>query len=454
MDLSIKKYFEEINLVSRQLEDTVYLVGGTVRDHLLDRPCMDFDFATRQAPEVACTWAQKVQGTLVPMDITPGHETYRVVLDEGLIFDFTTLQGETIEDDLAQRDFTINAMSVALTDFIEEKQNLIDPFDGQGDLHKKIIRAVREQVFNEDPLRLLRAFRFASTLEFDIEPQTLTQIETHCTKLKKVAHERITYELLLMMGARRSRLDLMEPTGLIEVLLPGIEELKTKPGSQANRTQWEELLNVFREMENILNHPDQFLENHTQLINDFLSASHYYTLIKWSSLIYFLTLTSCPDSKINDILKEFRLSNSDIRFVDQTLKFAQILLSGVRSRAIGFKEDAAIYQFIHRSGVTLVSSLLLSLAIRLGNQQDLEYFLPVIHRILNFYTQRYLPAQDSPTLLNGDVLKKKFLLEPSPRFKFILERVEEARVLGTIQTPKDAEELAKELISSQLELDG
>ena len=447
---SIKAKLKDIDQLSRQLEDSIYLVGGTVRDQLLGRSCMDYDFAASHAPEIARTWAQQTGLPLVPLDETPGRETFRIVLDQNLYFDFTTLQGKYIEDDLNRRDFTINAIAIPLTDFIEDRIHLIDPFRGEKDLHQKIIRVVREQAFEEDPLRLLRAFRFASTLEFSIDPQTLIHIRTHRNRLTQVAKERVSHELLLLLGAHRSRLDLMDPTELIKVLFPDLEQ--SKPEIPTNGTQQESTLDVFREAESFLNHPDQFLKNHAQLIRDFLSANHYYTLIKWSALMHSSTEVSGSASRITDLLKEFRLSNADIQFIDRTLKFAQIILSGARSTSIGFKEDAAIYQFIHRSGNTLISSIILSIAVRLGKQEDIKYPLSLVNRILDFYTEKYLPAKARPVLLNGDILKDKFQLEPSPRFKRILDKVEEARVLGTIQTPEEAEDLAKKLISSQVEL--
>jgi len=232
MDPSTKSTLTRLNRIAREQGVPLYLIGGTLRDHLTGRPCTDFDFTSPQAPEIARQWAQQVQRKLVPLDDTPGHETYRVVLQRNLYFDFTTLQGKTIEDDLAQRDFTINAMAVSLPDFIEEKENLIDPFNGQKDLRNHIIRVLPGQAFEEDPLRLLRAFRFSSTLGFAIEPQTLTQIKTHKKKLNKVAQERVTYELLLLLGTPRSRLELMEQTGLIEILfVSGYHRIKNKVGS-------------------------------------------------------------------------------------------------------------------------------------------------------------------------------------------------------------------------------
>ena len=436
MDPSIKANLEDIHQIAQQLECPIYLVGGTVRDHLLKRTSIDYDLTARHAPEIARTWAEKIQKPRIPLDATPGHETYRVVIHSSLYFDFTTLQGQSIEEDLSQRDFTINAIATLIPDFIEGEHHFIDPHKGQEDIQQKTIRSIREQAFEEDPLRLLRAFRFASTLGFDIERQTLTQIRTHRTRLNEVAKERISHELICLLGASQSRLDLMKPTGLIEILFPGTEAK----------------LNLFQETENILNHPDQFLGNYAQFIKDYLSASHYYTLIKWSALIHFLNLDPTPAFNITDFLKEYRLSNSDVQFIERTLKFTHIVLSGARSSAKGFKEESAIYQFIYRSGNELISSIILSLAIRLANQEDIKYFLPMIHRILEFYTQQYLPAKSRPVLLDGNTLITKFQMEPSPRFKFILEKVEEARVLGIIQNSQEAEELAKKLIASQVEL--
>ena len=450
MNSSVKANLESINQLAQQLECPLYLIGGTIRDHLIGRTCTDYDFTSLQAPEIACQWAQKVQRTQIPLDETPGHETYRVVLNPNLYFDFTTLQGKTIEEDLAQRNFTINAMAVSLTDFIAEKTNPIDPLNGQDDLRNKIIRVVPGRTFEEDPLRLLRAFRFANTLGFSIEPHTLTQIKAHKNKLTEVAQERITYELLILLEAPRSNLDPLDQTGLLEVLFPYISELKMKPGSHPDTTLWDDTRNTFTEQENILLQPDLFFEQHAQWIKGYISKNNHYALLKWSALIR--PLMGAPTFDANDYLSEFRLSNIAIQFIYRTLKFSGIALLEIQSTPGGFKEDSTIYQFIHRSGNELISSLLLSFAVRLGNQEDIKYLIPMINRILGFYIEKYLPARDRPVLMDGDVLKSKFKLAPSPQFRFILEKVEEARVLGTVQTKEEADQLVKKLITSQVEL--
>jgi len=159
-----------------------------------------------------------------------------------------------------------------------------------------------------------------------------------------------------------------------------------------------------------------------------------------------------PAFDATEYLREFRLSNTAIQFIYRTLKFSEIVLSETHSTGGNFKEDSTVYRLIHRSGNELISSLLLAFAVRLGNQEDIKYFIPSINRILDFYIEKYLPARDRPSLLNGDILINKFQLTPSPRFRFILEKVEEARVLGIIETSEDAEQLASELITSPMEL--
>ncbi len=428
----------------------MYLVGGSVRDTLLGNEPTDLDFAASYAPNIARTLASQTGFPLVALDETHGRETFRVVLEKDLFFDFTTLQGKTIEDDLAQRDFTINAMALSLADFAEGNKVPVDPFNGQDDLHKKIIRVVSGRAFEEDPLRLLRAFRFAATLKFTIESETLAHIQKHKDGLKKTAKERITYELLLLLGTARSHLDGMDQTGLIEVLFPGLAELKTQPGCRPDTTAWQDTLNAFGELERTLLHPETFLEPHAPLIKVYLSKHHHYALLKWSVLLF--PLNGRNESGMVDLLKEFRLSNADIQFVVRTLKFSTRVLSESRSASRGFERDSAVYQLIRQSGSELISSLLLSLAIRLGNQEDIKYFVPLVNRILDFYIEVYIPAQDRPALLDGTALKKRFKLDPSPLFKDILDKVEEARVLGTIHTQEEAEQLAEELITSQVRL--
>ncbi|NIW06907.1 MAG: hypothetical protein GWN10_14670 [Nitrospinaceae bacterium] len=424
--------------------ETLHLVGGTVRDYLLNKNCKDYDFTGRQAPAIARAWAAKVRKTLVPLDETPGHETFRVMLRKDLYFDFTTLQGNSIHDDLAQRDFTLNAMSVPLSDFVGGNWNLIDPFHGEQDIANRLIRVLPGRAFEEDPLRLLRAFRFAAILNFNIEPHTLKQIEVHKKLLSQPARERVNCELMILLGAGHSNPALLDQTGIAEVLFPGIASLKSIPGFRAGTTAWTDTLNSFLELESLLNHPERFFDRHEQQIKELRNQNG--ALLKWSALAG--PLTEQDPSALTDFLKEYRVSNADIQFIERTLRYSTAVLSELRSDSRGLQTPREIYRFVNESREELIPSLLLALAVRLGRQVDIKYFIETLNRILDFNIETYIPARDRPALLDGQTLKKKFRLSPSPLFKTILDRVEEERVLGTIHTPEEAERLAETMIKT------
>ena len=225
-----------------------WVVGGCVRDHVLEElrgasfggVRNDWDVATNALPEAVMSLFRRV----VPTGIK--HGTVTVLLD-GVGYEVTTLRGETsysdgrrpdsvyfVDDivaDLARRDFTINAMA-----FDPLEGSLIDPFDGMGDLKTGMLRAVGNAAerFAEDGLRVLRAARFAATLEVEIEPATARAIEPSLASYAKVSPERIRDEWMKSMkAARPSRaFEVMKDHGLLAISAP---ELLESVDCQQNR---------------------------------------------------------------------------------------------------------------------------------------------------------------------------------------------------------------------------
>jgi tRNA nucleotidyltransferase (CCA-adding enzyme) len=221
-----------------------WIVGGCVRDVLIHEahrpPEGDWDIATDARPERV----QKLFRRVVPTGIKHGTVT---VLRGDRSYEVTTLRGETtysdgrrpdsvyfvddITDDLARRDFTVNAIAF---DPLEDR--LIDPFDGIGDLERRVLRAVGEPAarFAEDGLRVLRAARFVATLELEIEPDTARAIEPSLASYRKVSPERIRDEWMKTMKARRpSRaFEVMREHGMLAVTAP---ELLESVGCEQNR---------------------------------------------------------------------------------------------------------------------------------------------------------------------------------------------------------------------------
>ncbi len=214
-----------------------HLVGGGVRDMLLGRPPADFDVATDAVPDAVL--ALFGHTFAIPTGLKHGTVTVLTDAEPRRPVEVTTFRGEgdyldgrrpssvsyvqSLDEDLSRRDFTMNAIGFDPVD-----GRITDPFDGQGDLRRRLIRAVGDPVarFREDGLRPLRAVRQAAQLEFEIDPPTRRAIPQTLDVVRKVSAERIRDELFKMLGARQpSRgLRLMQETGLLGVVIPELLE--------------------------------------------------------------------------------------------------------------------------------------------------------------------------------------------------------------------------------------
>jgi putative nucleotidyltransferase with HDIG domain len=232
----------------------LYIVGGPVRDMLLNRNCEDWDFVSRHAEKLARAVSRALRGRLIILD--EENRIYRV-LTGNIKLDFAELQGKTIENDLSRRDFTVNAMALRLTDLPQEplpprwgkagmgvttataipppspsptrgegmKDKIFDPFHGQRDIKKGMIRAVTPGCFKSDPLRLVRAFRFAAQFNWTIEARTRRIIARQGSEISRVARERVREEMLRLLSQPRAGKALLEmdSCGLLTRIFPELE---------------------------------------------------------------------------------------------------------------------------------------------------------------------------------------------------------------------------------------
>src|SRR6188508_1381945 len=185
-----------------------YVVGGAVRDELLGRQIVDIDVATPDPEVAARIYAGLSKGALFPL--SERHGAWRVAFKDGTTVDFTPLAG-TIEDDLATRDFTINAIAQPVAG-----GEHVDPLGGRADLESRTLRAVSESVFEDDTLRLLRAVRLEDELGFALDGATEELVRRHASLVADPAGERIVGELERLSPAgfeRADELGLLEPLG-------------------------------------------------------------------------------------------------------------------------------------------------------------------------------------------------------------------------------------------------
>ena len=221
----------------------LYLVGGPVRDALLGRLHDDLDFTTDARPEeilqivspLGPTWTTGITFGTVGVLIVDGDvahrceiTTYRSDVYEAASRKPEVTFGDTIEGDLARRDFAVNSMAVQLP--LQAAQPIVDPFGGLDDLTDKLLRTpgAPEQSFDDDPLRMLRAARFAAQLDFAVDPAAVDAIRRMAPRLAIVSAERIRDELTKLVLAPHPRrgLQILVETGLVEYCLPELGRLK------------------------------------------------------------------------------------------------------------------------------------------------------------------------------------------------------------------------------------
>lgn len=231
--------FRKVGAVADQLQLETYIVGGYTRDLLLKRPSKDIDFVCVGSGIVL---AQAVARALDNAQVTvfrnfgtaqvrykdlelefvgARKESYRADSRKPIVED------GSLEDDQRRRDFTINAMAIALN--ADRFGALIDPFNGQQDISKKIIRTPLDPVitFADDPLRMMRAVRFASQLNYDIEADTFQALSSQAARLKIVSQERITDELnkIILSAVPSYGFKLMFHSGLLQQFFPELVAL-------------------------------------------------------------------------------------------------------------------------------------------------------------------------------------------------------------------------------------
>jgi len=209
-----------------------YIVGGAVRDHALRRPATDWDVATSATGVEIKSIFQDVK------HFSLKHETVTLVQGAQL-YEVTTFRGagrmgQSIEEDLGHRDFTMNAMA-----YDKDRRIFLDPYEGRRDLTRRLVRAVRDPKdrFLEDPVRLIRAIRFATELGFRVETRTMETIAMMAEELKTVAPERIREEFMkILMSQKPSRgLNLMFKTGLLKQIIPELLEGYRKKQDASHR---------------------------------------------------------------------------------------------------------------------------------------------------------------------------------------------------------------------------
>ena len=443
------------------METGAYLVGGSVRDFILHRKPVDYDIAVIENPEnYACRLARRIGGHVVKLGKS-GQTIYRVVSNRP-DFDVSAVNGASIEHDLTLRDFSINALAYSLGD-----GHIIDPVDGRADLDSRRIRMVSPEVFQNDPIRLLRAFRLSAALGFSIEPHTFNTIRQNAVCIQKTAGERIRNELMTLLKRPDAARTVvwMADGGLLSALLPEMADLVRCRQNRHHRYDvYTHTLEALSELESLLARIDRLLP--ASVIGDLCPGPETdVALLKWALLLHDLgkpsTRTVDETGNIHfydhgrqgaelaeNICRRFRFSKHETGLVTFIVRHHMHPLSLYRQKPHHNRHHRRLIRFFENAGPKVPFLLLHSLAdsrakTRDGTDNDFTRF---VRKTLDVYFTDYLPLKTAPPLINGQDLIDTFGLTPSPIFKRVLDRIEEARLTGEIYTRKDALKRAKGLL--------
>lgn len=396
-----------------------WLVGGCLRDAVMGRPVHDYDFAIEGADEeLPRAFAARIGGKFFWLDRE--RRQSRVVKgkgEESFSWDFAPIRGSDILEDLALRDFTVNSLALPLA---AGMPSLLDPMGGLSDLESGVIRSCGPGAFDDDPLRLVRAVRFAATLGFGIEPGTRCGMGLKSQLLSRVAGERVRDELFLILSAPGigASLETLRDADLLPLVLPcagcSPEELQDSIKRAAR-------------VEETAARLERYFPSHCRCFSDHLDGFveggvSVHSLVK---LAGFLVGTGAR-TRIAEACDRLRLGTR-----------ARLELNTLCDCAAAFpsfppqgREGRALYRFFRDRQPAGPELLLLPLSERRVN-------LELAARLVSYYFDGYR-STDSDLLLSGDQVMEILAIPPGPELGRRMERLREAESLGIVATEEDA----------------
>jgi poly(A) polymerase len=469
----LEEILNAISTLASTKNKRIYLVGGFLRDLYLGNPGHDLDFAVSgNAMDLAQTVSEILKGVYIPLDRI--NRVARVVLEphgEKWQIDFSSFKGVSIEEDLSNRDFTINSTALELSLYIKLSvenggltaqrserwrwhEALLDPYGGLTDIENKTIRAINNYVFEADPVRILRGVRLAGKLGFSIKPETLALMEKSRWLLQEVSGERVWEELSAILALPQSYqwITILDNIGALSEWFPIEHSLKTydllekicgDPGGELPATGRDEEL---RDL--ILQHLGQALTAGRRRIQ----------LIKITALLQdpgkAATARILDDGQfslpgysksglkyVSEFARRLKISKTEESYLKNIVGNQMYPLSLFKNRPA---EPAAIHRFFTKLGKEVTDTLLLSLAnaAALGaageGSFDLADYRAFVGDILYKYYFEAGTYVSPPILVKGEDLMAVLALPPSKKVGELLEKITEAQVSGEVTNKEEA----------------
>jgi poly(A) polymerase len=457
-------YLSELLLLTTQ---QIYLVGGSVRDLLIgDQEMKDIDLLMASGSEdVARDFSNKINGAFFFLD--EERKITRVVKQDDhnvLQFDFMNFEKNDLHAELGRRDFTINAMAIDLREFIRNDSlaGLIDQLHGQEDVKNKLIRVTSPPVLDEDPLRLLRAVRFAATLGFTIEEGTAAQIRLRSGLITEPAPERVRDELFLILAQRSAdkHLMLMDSLGLLAPLFPELEPLRGfAPGMYHVHDVLTHSIRTAGYIDAVLDDLQKISPEHASKVLSHLEAPLEHlvprkTALRFACLVHdnakpetfssaeghvrFHGHDNLGAEKAAVICRRLRFSRETEKMVTRVIKQHMRLFN---LSAPGGPTKNAMFRYCRDLGDAVPESLVLAQADAAATFEIMprEKFADTtkpMAAVLEYYYTKFLKVEARPLVTGQDLIDRG--LKPGPRFREILEEIKERQAEGMLNTREEA----------------
>ncbi|MDR1926907.1 MAG: HD domain-containing protein [Endomicrobium sp.] len=466
----MNKLIRKINDLSQGYD--VYAIGGFVRDLFLKRKHKDIDLTVnKNALKYSEKIAEAFKAKLVILD--DKNKIYRIILRDNVVasIDISLFNGKTIEEDLQNRDFTVNAIAFNLKDFENFEEHIILPNKyALKDLKSKTLNTVSTKALKYDPLRMLRAFRFVAEYDFKLSKKILCQIKQNAKLINKVASERIKNEFFRVLSIRESvpLIDKMDKCGLLAEIFHEIKKMKKAYKKYYYHTGglFQHSFETMVAVENILNNlqkyfPENYLdlEQHFEFVDSFSEniTKVKVGLLKFVALFHdnakpetttikngkprFLKHEQRGAEKIREIMLSLKFSEKDIEFSMFLVKHHMRPSTLTRNNIVTTK---AALKFLRDIGDKTPDLLILSMSdwhsykkLKVFSHKELNLQEKSARWLLNYY-YKLKHTKPLPKIIDGNIIMNKFNLKPGEWIGELLKIAVEAQQEGKVSDTNEA----------------